>query len=176
MNELQVTVPPPGGGGQNAPPMQLKITPPQSKPEPHCVSSVQSVPQKLPVCPSVTKVRHEIVGAHSMPEVQVSQSRRPACVEQVPLSRLQNWFTGQNVLSRQKNWHCPLTHEFLGMQSPSSRHPARHESVEVLHTWLSGQCSSSVQGPLGMQRVVVVSQNVPIGQSRFDVQEANDWQ
>ena len=27
-----------------------------------------------------------------------------------------------------------------------------------------------------MQRVVVVSQNVPPGQSRFEVQDANDWQ
>jgi hypothetical protein len=27
-----------------------------------------------------------------------------------------------------------------------------------------------------MHRVVVVSQNVPLGQSRFEVHEANDWQ
>ena len=117
-----------------------------------------------------------MVGEHSMPETQLSQSRRAGRVAQVPLVRSQNWLTAQNELSRQKNWHCPVTHEFFGAQSPSSRQPARHCSVAVLHTWLSAQCSSSVHGPLGMQRVVVMSQNVPPGQSRFEVHEANDWQ
>jgi hypothetical protein len=46
----------------------------------------------------------------------------------------------------------------------------------VLHTLLKAQCSSSVHGPFGMQRVVVMSQNVPLGQSRFEVHDANDWQ
>jgi hypothetical protein len=116
------------------------------------------------------------VGAHSTPAVQLSQSRRLGRVAQVPVMRLQNWFTGQNELSRQKNVHCPLTQEFFGVQSPSSRQPGRHERVAVLHTLLKAQCSSSVHGPLGMQRVVVMSQKVPPGQSRFEVHEANDWQ
>jgi hypothetical protein len=101
---------------------------------------------------------------------------RPARAAHVPLVLLQNWFTGQNVLSRQKKLHCPSTHEFFGAQSPSSRHPARQLSVAVLQMLLSAQCSSSVHGPFAMHLVVVVSQNVPLGQSRLEVHETNDWQ
>jgi hypothetical protein len=100
----------------------------------------------------------------------------PDLSPQVPLVRSQNWFTGQKLLSRQKKLHWPFTHEFFGTQSPSSRHPARHCSNAVLQMLLSGQCSSSVHGPVGMHFVVVVSQNVPLGQSRFEVHDANDWQ
>jgi hypothetical protein len=49
VNELQVTVPPPGGAGHDAPEEQLKITPPQSKPDGQSASVSQSCPQKLPV-------------------------------------------------------------------------------------------------------------------------------
>jgi len=159
-----------------APELQLKITPPQSKPDGQSALTEQSLPQKLPVCPSVTKVRHDEAVPHSNSDIHALQSVRPGRAAQVPVVRLQNWSTGQNVLSRQKKVHCPFTHEFLGLQSPSSRHPARQLSVAVLQMSSSGQCSSRVHGPLGMQRVVVVSQKVPPGQSRFEVHEANDWQ
>jgi hypothetical protein len=90
VNEVQLTVPPLGGAGHTAPDEQLKITPPQSNPDGQSASVSQSCPQKLPVWPSVTKVRHETVGAHSAPGMQLLQSSRLGRVAQVPVMRLQN--------------------------------------------------------------------------------------
>ena len=52
----------------------------------------------------------------------------------------------------------------------------RQLNVWLLQMLLGRQCSSRVHGPSAMHRVVVVSQNVPDGQSRFEVHEENDWQ
>jgi hypothetical protein len=107
---------------------------------------------------------------------QLLQSTRPGRAAQRPVAVSQNWLTGQPWLSRQNVVHCPFTQASLGAQSPSPRHPARQASVETLQTLLKAQCSSRLQGPSAVQRVVVVSQKVPVGQSRFEVHDANDWQ
>lgn len=107
-------------------------------------------------------------------ELQSLQSTRFGFKKQVPVALLQNCPAGHAWFSRQKNLHNPFTHEFFGAQSPSCRHPRPHDCKAGLQIESKAQCSSSVQGPVAMHLAVVVSQNRPAGQSRFDVHEAYD--
>jgi hypothetical protein len=71
--------------------------------------------------------------SHSVcPPTHDLQSGRPALGAHVPLVLLQNWFTGQYVLSRQKLVHVPLLQVFFGAQSPSFRQPGLQAAVTAL--------------------------------------------
>lgn len=116
--------------------------------------------------------------------VHETQSKRPLRNWQVPFALSQNWLAGQLPLSRQNGRQAPFTHASRGSavtepsvtaQSLSARQPTSQRSVWLLQIEFAAQCSSSVQGPFGMQRFLVVSQKLNSGQSRFEVQEASAW-
>jgi hypothetical protein len=160
-----------------SPVVQEKITSVQSKPEGQSSLLEQCVPQKFPVCPSLMKVRHEAPEPQMLDEaVQSRQSTRLGRVPQAPVLGAQNRFTSQLALRRQNGWHWPPSQACLSAQSASRRHPARQRAVNGSHSWPKPQCSSSVQGPLAMQRSVVMSQKLPGGQSAFVVQLPSVWQ
>jgi hypothetical protein len=135
------------------------------------------MPQKFRVWPSLMKVRHEALDPQALgAPVQSLQSTRPARLAHTPVDGAQNRFTSQLVLMRQNSRHWPPSQACLSAQSPSRRQPGRQRAITGSQYWPKAQCSSSVHGPVGIQRSVVMSQKVVLGQSAFVVQLPSAWQ
>ena len=109
---------------------------------------------------------------------QLLQSVRPGRAPQLPcVDDEQNWFSGHPSLTRQKpDLHWPFWHAFFGEQSPSRRQPGLHCNAASCRPCRARTAVDGAAAPPAMHLFEVMSQNVPPGQSRFDVHAAIDWQ